>query len=346
LFGISRGDISNQKELISDPAGICFIAQNDNNNGFVDTVKPEGYKQFNGNSLVVGRQTGVVYYQEKNFVTTDGVLVLSAKDDFIKSKNIGLVCRSALSKKMFSFGYNNTVSSAKLNKISIHLPIQNGKMDFAFMESFIAELEAERLAVLEAHLLATGLKDTTLTTEEENALKAFKSVAWGSFNLEKLFGKSTRGKRLKSDDRVAGNLPFVTAGETDEGISDFISNEVTIFSENTTTIDMFGSAKYRNYQYGGDDHIAVVHTESLPKFASIFVTAAIHKSSHTGKFDYGRNFYAKDADELNIHLPIKYHQPDYALMETLITAIQKLVIKDVVLYADRKIAATQSVIAS
>jgi hypothetical protein len=33
-------------------------------------------------------------------------------------------------------------------------------------------------------------------------------------------------------------------------------------------------------------------------------------------------------------------------METLISAIQKLVIKDVVLYADRKIAATQSVIAS
>lgn len=228
----------------------------------------------------------------------------------------------------------------------IQLPIKNGEIDLAFMDSFIAELEAERLAELEAYLLATGLKDTTLTTEEENALKAFESVAWGSFNLEKLFGKSTRGKRLKSDDRIAGNLPFVTAGETDEGISDFISNEVIVFPENTTTIDMFGSAKYRNYQYGGDDHIAVVHTENLPKFASIFVTAAIHKSSHTGKFDYGRNFYAKDADELNIHLPTQNHQPDYTLMETLISAIQKLVIKDLVLYADRKIAATQSVIAS
>lgn len=32
-------------------------------------------------------------------------------------------------------------------------------------------------------------------------------------------------------------------------------------------------------------------------------------------------------------------------METLISAIQKLVIKDVVLYAERKIAATQSGIA-
>jgi len=147
-------------------------------------------------------------------------------------------------------------------------------------------------------------------------------VEWGSFNLEELFGKSTRGKRLKSDDRIAGNLPFVTAGETDEGISAFISNEVTVFPENTTTIDMFGSAKYRNYQYGGDDHIAVVHTEKLPKFASIFVTAAIHKSSHTGKFDYGRNFYAKDADELSILLPIKNGEINFAFMESFIAELE------------------------
>jgi hypothetical protein len=99
---------------------------------------------------------------------------------------------------------------------------------------------------------------------------------------------------------------------------------------------MFGSAKYRNYNYGGDDHIAVVHTEKLPKFASIFVTTAINKTSYNGQFHYGRNFYAKDADELNISLPVLNNQPNYALMETFISAIQKLVIKDLVLYVDKK----------
>lgn len=89
---------------------------------------------------------------------------------------------------------------------------------------------------------------------------------------------------------IQGNLPFITAGEADEGVSAFIGNKVQVFSENTTTIDMFGSAKYRNFKYGGDDHIAVVHTNKLPKFASIFVTSAIHKSSYNGQFNYGRNF--------------------------------------------------------
>lgn len=149
-----------------------------------------------------------------------------------------------------------------------------------------------------------------------------KSVKWGKYNLKELFGESTRGKRLKSHDRIAGNLPFVTAGETDEGVSAYIGNDVTIFSENTTTIDMFGSAKYRNYKYGGDDHIAVVHTESLPKFASVFVTTAIHKSSYTGKFNYGRNFYAKDADNLDIQLPIRNGKVDFEFMEKFISEIK------------------------
>jgi len=203
------------------------------------------------------------------------------------------------------------------------------------MEGFIAEIESEQIVNLDVYLSANGLKDTKLTDDEQQLLVDFEKLTWGAFNLEKLFGKSTRGKRLKSADRVLGSLPFVTAGETDEGISDFVENNVTVFQKNTTTIDMFGSAKYRNYQYGADDHVAVVHTEKLPKLASIFITAAIHKSSYTGKFDYGRNFYAKDADELNISLPTKNIKPDYAIMETLISAIQKLVIKDIVQFVDK-----------
>ncbi len=256
----------------------------------------------------------------------------------------------AIKKHFDLFGYDTGM--ADVIDLKIELPIKNNEIDFDFMESFVAELEAQRVAELEAqrvaeleaYLSVTGLKDTHLLPEEEQALLDFEKIGWGEFNLEKLYGKSTRGKRLKSADRIEGTLPFVTAGEANEGISAFIGNDVQIFSRNTTTIDMFGSAKYRNYKYGGDDHIAVVHTESLSKFAAIFLTSAIHKSSHNGQFDYGRNFYAKDADALNIMLPVIDNKPDYDKMELIISAIHKLVIKDVVDYSDKKIAATKSVI--
>lgn len=213
---------------------------------------------------------------------------------------------------------------------------KNGEINFTFMEDFVRELEA--------YLLAAGLIDYNISSAEQVSIDKLPHIKWQFFNVQELFGRSTRGKRLKGDDRIPGSLPFVTAGEADTGISAFIGNKVEVFAKNTTTIDMFGSAKYRNYDYGADDHVAVVHTEHLPKNAAIFVAAACHKAAHTGKFNYGHNFYAKDADELNIMLPVKNGVPDYAFMETIISAVHKLVIKDVVLYADRRLAATKQAI--
>lgn len=104
-----------------------------------------------------------------------------------------------------------------------------------------------------------------------------------------------------------------------------------------SNIDMFGSAKYRSYEYGADDHVAVVHTEKLKEDAAIFVTSAIHKSSHNGQFDYGRNFYAKDADALNILLPEKDGRPDYELMKLVISAVKKLIVKAVVDFTNNRL---------
>ena len=41
------------------------------------------------------------------------------------------------------------------------------------MEKYIAELEAQRIAELEAYLVATGLSDYTLTKKEESSLQKF-----------------------------------------------------------------------------------------------------------------------------------------------------------------------------
>ena len=253
------------------------------------------------------------------------------------SSNAMLFFAVAMQKSMMGrFSYGKKLRSSQSEDFTMHLPVtDDGTIDFDFMESFIAELSA--------YLTVSGLDNYELSNDEEDALKNFQSLKWDTYNLEKLFGKATRGKRLKGDDRIAGTLPFVTAGEASEGISAYISNEVEVFEKNTTTIDMFGSAKYRNYKYGADDHVAVVHTEAVPMKAAIFVTSACHKAAHTGKFDYGHNFYAKDADALDIQLPTKDGKPDYDTMTALISAVQKLVIKDVVLYADRKIEKAKTI---
>lgn len=288
------------------------------------------------------------YFQSREFtVLSDAYAIRWKSDEFMPSPNQYLFMVMCINKvtDLPIYSYKNKLGGWNVVKDKyIQLPKSDGKINFVFMENFIAELEAQRVAELEAYFSVTGLKDTQFSSEEKQALEDFDMLDWEEFNLEALYGKSTRGKRLKSADRILGSLPFVTAGEADEGVSDFIGNKVHVFPKNTTTIDMFGSAKYRNYEYGGDDHVAIVHTEKLPMRAAIFVTTAIHKSSHNGQFDYGRNFYAKDADNLNIVLPVKNGEPDYDKMETIISAIHKLVVKEVVLYADRKSKATIEVV--
>ncbi len=295
-----------------------------------------------------GKNTGATFYQNKEFTVLQDAYAIRWKDkNAILNDCHYLFLAGTISKAVYgNYEWTNKAGWERIKTDKIFLPITSAKkINFDFIEEFIAKLEERSVAELEAWLRAAGFEDYNLTEGEQIALKEIDKLEYQIFNVEELFGKSTRGKRLKSADRVTGSLPFVTAGETDEGISAFIGNRVIIFPANTTTIDMFGSAKYRNYEYGADDHIAVVHTQRLQEDAAIFVTSAIHKSSHNGQFDYGKNFYAKDADELSILLPTKGVVPDYSKMATIISAVKKLVIKDVAEYANKKIRVAQQVIA-
>ena len=331
-------------DIIAGSGETPYLCASSENNAVSSYIKYDKEHLEKGNCIFIGGKTFVVTYQSKDFYSNDSHNLALYLKKGTPSKAAFLYMASCVYKSLHrKYSWGNSISKAKIQEDIITLPVSNGKIDFAFMDSFIAELEAERVAELSAYLTVSGLDNYELSGDEVKALQNYSLLTWKSFNLECLFGKSTRGKRLKGDDRVSGTLPFVTAGEASEGISAYISNDVEIFEKNTTTIDMFGSAKYRNYKYGADDHIAVVHTETVPMKAAIFLTSAIHKAAHTGKFDYGHNFYAKDADALDIMLPAKDGKPDYTTMETLISAVQKLVIKEVVLYANQKIETTKAV---
>ena len=295
---------------------------------------------------------GKAFYQPYDFTVFQDSYAFKFIDDNIDIQKIHYFITTSLNKIYLKYNWGNKSGWNKIKEEKIKLPTKDGRIDFNFMKSLISELEEERISELEeeriselsAYLKVSRLENYELSDEEKQALERLPNIKWREYNLEKLFGKATRGRRLKSQDRIKGMLPFVTAGEANTGISDFIGNDVKVFDKNTITIDMFGSAKYRNYNYGCDDHIAVVHTENLKMEESIFITSAIHKTSYNGQFNYGRNFYAKDADTLNILLPINEKGIDYDFMNSLISAVQKLVIKEVVIYADEKIKATKKIV--
>lgn len=247
------------------------------------------------------------------------------------------------------------------NNLQIQLPLKEKSLDFSnpcdniknidfdFMESFIRELEEERIRELNAYLLATGLKDYALSAEEEKALEAFKTVKWGEFELPEIFDiKNTHN--ILSSEIVAesGTTPYLCASAENNGVSSYISYKNELL-ENGNCIFIGGKTFVVSYQkdnfYSNDSHNLALYLkeQNVTKSNQLYLATCIRKGlSH--KYSWGDSISGSKIKSDKFQLPTKNNKPDYATMETFIKAVEKLVIKDVVLYADSKIKATKNVV--
>lgn len=293
--------------------------------------------------------TGNVYPQpQRTGVLYNAYLI---KPKFNISTGLLYFFSAAIKKSIkLKYGYENKASWNKVKMELIQLPItNNNQIDFEFMKSFIAELEAERIAELEAYLTAAGLKDYELTPQEQRALDEFEGHKFlcGQFKFKDVFDKVVQGRRLKKDDQIHGDIPFVMSGITNTGVVNYIANPVTVFPKNSITVDIFGNTFYRGYNFGAGDDTGVYWSDKqdYSKEVMLYFAASMNKSLK-GKFDYGNKLRSSQSLNIKMHLPIKENELDRSLMATLISAIQKLVIKDVVLFSERKITAHKQVVQS
>gem|GEM_PF-99475 len=300
--------------------------------------------QPNTENVISVTQIGTIVAQlrKEKWYASQNIFSLTPKENFESLFSLfGVSAVNASLHGSFSDGYANYPTLERLKNLTIKLPTKNGQIDFAFMESFIAELEA--------YLVAGGLKDYTLTKEEQKVLAEFEAgnVNWNEFTYSDIFNQILQGRRLKKDDQIPGDIPFVMAGVTNTGVVSYISNPVASFPRNSITIDIFGNTFYRSYDFGAGDDTGVYWNDEkeYSKEMMLFCTASMERSL-LGKFSYGQKLRSSQSLNFEMKLPTQYDQPDYEKMETFISAIQKLVIKDVVQYADQKIAATQKVVSA
>jgi len=336
------------EEIMSENGNVPLISNSSTDNGVMGFSNLKANNK--GNTITCSDTTlgaDTMFYQQNDFIGYSHIQHLVPKiKPFNKSIASVIIsaCKVSTSKQ---YDYGNKFNRESMNKTKIQLPTKNGKIDFEFIESFIAELEAERIAELEAYLLATGLKDYTLTAEEQHILEDFEKgkIAFGRFTYKSIFNKIVQGRRLKKDDQISGNIPFVMAGITNTGVVNYISNPVASFPKNSITVDIFGNTFYRNYDFGAGDDTGVYWNDEreYSKEVMLFFATSMEKSI-SGKFDFGKKLRSSQSLNFTMELPTQNDQPNYAIMETFMSALQKLIIKDVVLYADKKIAATKTVV--
>lgn len=312
------------------------------NNGIVGYTKNEAEFVVTENNpiyIIFGDHTRSFNIATNSFCVMDNVKVLSINKNY--SIKILFYIISSWKKFIPNLGYARHWTIAK--NVLITLPVnKKGNIDFDFMEIFIAELEV--------FLLASGLKDYNLTNEEQKVLEDFESgnFYWSEFSLGNLFDiNPTKYYKLKNEQIVSknGKVSLISNSSTDNGVMGFSNLRANNLGNTISCSDTTLGAETMFYQK--DEFIGYSHIQHLaPKFkpfnkaiASVIITAS--KISTSKQYDYGTKFNRQAMNMTKIQLPSLNNKPNYSIMETLFSAIQKLVIKDVVLYADRKIEATK-----
>ncbi|WP_305868100.1 restriction endonuclease subunit S [Helicobacter pylori] len=344
-----------------------YVVRATTNNGIKGFIIDDPTFTNEKNTLSFAQDTFTVFYQKQPYFTGNKVKVLKPKFAFKSPKILHFI--SAILQfilKPLTWGLGSTTESIAEFKFSLPLkPTANTQtledIDFHFMEKFIAELEQCRLAELEAYLKATGLENTTLSSEEENALKVFNNsggntpcgLTWQSFRLGDLFEiRPTKAYNLTNSHLFDNNAknPVVTNSSLNNGISGYSSLEPTekgnqiTYSDTTTSEGIF----YQKRPFIGYSHVQGLYPLKYHEFWNektlLYIVVAFKKVA-CGRFNYGNKFNRKIASEMSILLPTNSHgKIDFDFMRTLINAMMKQTIQGVVQYCGAKIQATKEVI--
>lgn len=340
-------------QLFDTDGNIPVVTNSSVNNGVSGYSKMKATEK--GNIITYSDTTTSegIFYQPYDFVGYSHIQGLYPKLYGTKWNDKTLLFIVVLFKKVAAgrFNYGNKFNRAKAREFLINLPQKNGEIDFEFMESFVAELEAHRVAELEAYLLATGLKDYELTDEEKQAIDDYKN---GEINLIELkisdiFNVSSSKKRFDANkvQILSKGYPYVVRTSNNNGIRGYLNEDSNYLNDGNTisfgqdTATMF----YQENPYFTGDKIKILKSKfkEFNKYSAQYFISAMAKAFSV--FSWGASSFSETViNEQKIFVKIKDNKIDFEYMEILISAIQKLVIKDVVLYADSKIEATRQVI--
>ncbi len=347
-----KGKFDKEKDvsrILTEEYSLPLVNAKDGDNGIMYYGRPEDFENVEMSIDIVNDgavSTGNVYSQpQKTGVLYNAYLIKSKFE--LNSSQLHFFTTTIQKSIKLKFSYELKASWERVKEEFIQLPEKNdGNIDFDFMEAFIRELEEERIRELAAYLKVSGFDNYTLSKCESEALAHFNELKWKEFSYSEIFNHIKQGRRLKKGDQKPGKIPFVMAGTTNTGIVGYISNPIATFPKNSITIDIFGNTFYRNYDFGAGDDTGVYWNDdkNYSSEQMLYFSSCMEKSIR-GKFSFGKKLRSSQSFNFRIFLPVNSDDsPDYAFMETFISAVQKLVIKDVVLYADKKIAATKQAV--
>lgn len=346
------------KEDLSDK--FCFPAYSSEttNNGIIGyTDSPEFIcDKKHPVFITFGDHTRSFNIATKSFSVLDNVKVLIPT---ISNIHCLLWIITSWQKQIPNLGYARHWKLAK--ECVIELPTRNNEIDIDFMESFISKLEVQRAVELESYLRANEFDKYELTEEEFNSLQKFSKLDddnWGSYIIGDLFEKvytkklPYKAKELPKQPIEDYDLPCLTSSFQNQGLNYYVPRtEATVIS-NVISLPS-NSDVYRAYYQSREftvlsDSYAIrwKSGENKPtKNQYLFMVMCINKVTDLPIYSYKNKLGGWNVvKNKKIRLPEKDGKIDFDLMETFISALKKIAIKEVVLHTEKRFKVTKEVI--
>lgn len=226
------------------------------------------------------------------------------------------------------FDYGNKFRRDIAANLFVKLPATpDGDPDLAYMESYMANLEAK---------VADSL--TLLQAAKDVEKKKVDTREWGEFRVGELFDAFLSKDDIQPKAIVEGNTPLVSSGKENNGIIAFIDNKnVRLWEANTLTVDMFGKVFYQGQPYYAVSHGRVnilMPRMSMAKHCMQFIGCAIERVT-TDKYAFSEMCTGTKLLKDIIMLPKdKTGQPDWAYMEEYMRKMERKT-NDVLNFLDR-----------
>jgi len=152
---------------------------------------------------------------------------------------------------------------------------------------------------------------------KNNAARALEEREWREFKLTEIFREIERGKRLKKDDHIKGNVPYVSSTASNNGVDGFIGNQRAVRRfKNTLTIANSGSVGtvfYQPFEVIASDHVTKLENNNFCKHTYLFLAAAACRLGE--KYSFNREINDARIRSEKILLPVDTKgDPDYEYM--------------------------------
>ena len=358
LFDVVKGKRLTKENI--KPGNINFLGAISSNNGIRERIETTTVWKPNCISVNYNGSVGCSFYQEEPFYASDDVNVCYSKENWILNRKRALFFCAIFKNFSQKFSYTQKWNKERMENSGILLPATpDGTPDFSYMEQYIGELEQARVSELAAYLRAAGLENYDLTAAEQTALDDFKNnrMNFKEFKIEDLFdflpapyfGKIKRQLNVSKIRTNEFNLPLVCAKKGNNGIM-YYGRSTDFKSYKNVLSVVYNGVVAAGLVYAHNENIGIFTDSYLIKSkydiafkTNLFFKTVIEKCIYD---KYSRELKAvwKRVKENIVFLPIKRNgAPDFAFMESFITAQQKLAIRDVVSWKDKVISETRKV---